>query len=188
MAKIGDDVIRPMMRALDDAPIHLRSVKTAVIQLKAKQGRNRDGVGDVDKFDDKSGPVRQFDVGTYQDLKRRSQSGDGMQHDHTPSSAALIRAKENELGRRLTPSERRELTQNGVAVELLDSMHYASRTYGGKNTQDQISRDALDLKQAMENDLEVLSQNLREKMGIDQIEIDSILQRVRDLNRERGIG
>lgn len=53
MAKIGDDVIRPMMRALDDAPVHLRSLKGVATRLKLKQHTNRDGVGDVDKFDDK---------------------------------------------------------------------------------------------------------------------------------------
>lgn len=51
MARIGDEIFRPIMRALDDAPVHLRQLRGAVDGMKAKQIRNRDGVTDIDKFD-----------------------------------------------------------------------------------------------------------------------------------------
>lgn len=51
MTKIGDEVFRPIIRALDDAPVHMRQLRDVVDGLKAKQIRNRDGVTDVDKFD-----------------------------------------------------------------------------------------------------------------------------------------
>ncbi len=53
MARIGDEIFRPIMRALDDAPVHLRQLRGAVDGMKAKQIRNRDGVTDIDKPIDK---------------------------------------------------------------------------------------------------------------------------------------
>jgi hypothetical protein len=51
MTKIGDEVFRPIIRALDDAPVHLRPLRDVVDGMKAKQIRNRDGVSGIDKYD-----------------------------------------------------------------------------------------------------------------------------------------
>lgn len=55
MARIGDEIFRPIMRALDDAPVHLRQLRGAVDGMKAKQIRNRDGVTDIDRIDTPGG-------------------------------------------------------------------------------------------------------------------------------------
>jgi len=49
--------------------------------------------------------VKALDVGSYKELKAREVVGDNLEHDHIPSFAAIRRAKENELGRKLTPAE-----------------------------------------------------------------------------------
>lgn len=51
MAKVGDELIRPMLRALDDVPVHGRQLGDMLRGLKGKQRRNRDGVEDIDTFD-----------------------------------------------------------------------------------------------------------------------------------------
>ncbi|WP_194421445.1 hypothetical protein [Microbacterium abyssi] len=145
-------------------------------------------VKDKDRFDGKPGPVKEFDTGSYKDLKARETVGDAMQHDHIPSSAALRRARENELGRKLTPEERRELHNDATAVELSDLLHSQSRTFRGKNTQAQIDLDAGDLRVAMERDLRTLRQNLVNDGRLSSGEIDSLLNGIRDLNQRRGIG
>lgn len=55
MTKIGDEVFRPIMRALDDAPVHMRQLRDVVDGLKAKQIRNRDGVTSIDRIDTPGG-------------------------------------------------------------------------------------------------------------------------------------
>lgn len=55
MTRIGDEIFRPIIRALDDAPVHMRQLRDVVDGMKAKQIRNRDGVNDIDRFDAPSG-------------------------------------------------------------------------------------------------------------------------------------
>jgi len=141
-----------------------------------------------DVFTDTPGPVREFDTGTYRDLKARETVGDALQHDHIPSSAALLRARENELGRKLTPAERRALHGDATAVEISDLLHSMSRTYKGRNTPTQIDLDAGDLRAAMERDLRTLRKNLLEDGRLSPNQIDSLMQKIRDLNLKRGIG
>jgi len=49
--------------------------------------------------------VNALDVGSYKELKAREVVGDGLEHDHIPSFSAIRQAKENKLGRKLTPAE-----------------------------------------------------------------------------------
>lgn len=84
-------------------------------------------------------------MGSYKELKDRSVVGDSLEHDHIPSYAALRTAKEKELGRKLTPEEDKLLYQNATAVEVPKDVHQAGPTYGGKNTEAQIQKDAMDL-------------------------------------------
>ncbi|MDK5302511.1 hypothetical protein, partial [Serratia nevei] len=53
----------------------------------------------INKASDEIQSVKALDVGSYKDLKAREKVGDGLEHDHIPSFAALRTAKENELGR-----------------------------------------------------------------------------------------
>lgn len=52
MTRIGDEVFRPIIRALDDAPVHLRPVGDVPRLLKRQQRRNQDGVHDIDQTPD----------------------------------------------------------------------------------------------------------------------------------------
>lgn len=129
-----------------------------------------------------SGPVRELDVGTYRNLRSRAVRGDRMQHDHIPSTAAIIRARELELGRRLSRRERREIRDNAVAVELRDALHHASRTYGGRNTRAQIELDARDLRAAAERDYQTLRINLVTDGGYSVAEANAVIRTLRELN------
>ncbi|CAL4860680.1 polymorphic toxin type 15 domain-containing protein [Microbacterium sp. MM2322] len=51
MARVGDELIKPMLRALDDIPVHGRQLGEMVRGLRGKQRRNRDGVEEIDTFD-----------------------------------------------------------------------------------------------------------------------------------------
>ena len=145
-------------------------------------------VNKIDKNEGKPGPVKEFETGRFSDLRRRETTGDQMQHDHIPSSAAIRRARENELGRRLDPDERRALHNDAAAVELSDLLHSLSRTFKGRNTQDQINLDAGDLRAAMERDLRTLRTNLTNDGRLSPDEIANVLQEIRDLTLKRGIG
>lgn len=52
MAKVGDELIRPIIRALDDVPVHGRQLGELVRGLRTTQRRNRDGVNAVDRYID----------------------------------------------------------------------------------------------------------------------------------------
>lgn len=67
-----------------------------------------------------------------ENLKAREVVGDGLEHDHSPSFAALRTAKEAELGRPLTELETKTLYQNSTAVEVPRDVHIAGPIYGGK--------------------------------------------------------
>lgn len=129
-----------------------------------------------------SGPVHELDIGTYRDLRRREVTGDQMQHDHIPSTAALIRARELELGRKLKPHERDEIRDNAVTVELRDALHAASRTFKWKNTSQQIELDARDLRAAAERDYQVLRINLITDGGYSPATANAVINRLRELN------
>lgn len=64
MARIGDELFRPIMRALDDTPVNLRPLRDVVDGLKTKQNRNRGGVRQIDEFTDTPNtPSRRPDSG-----------------------------------------------------------------------------------------------------------------------------
>lgn len=134
----------------------------------------------------KKDPVRELEVGSYKELKSRAQVGDGLEHDHIPSFAALKKAKENELGRDLTPSEIKKLYNDATVIEVSKDTHRAGRTHSGKNTSAQIEKDAQDLCEAQKCDLDVLRRNLENK-GFDRKSVDDAIQNVIDRNKGRGI-
>jgi len=52
MAKIMDSLGRPIMHSLDGLPIHVRQLADMFRGHGQRQGRNKNGVNDVDRFDD----------------------------------------------------------------------------------------------------------------------------------------
>jgi filamentous hemagglutinin len=132
------------------------------------------------------GPVKPLDVGTYGDLKKREKVGDNLEHDHIPSSAALKKAKEKELGRKLTPQEAREIHERGSAIEVPKEVHAQGDTFRGRNTPDQIDADASDLGAAAKRDYTTTRKNLIDH-GYSPEEVDAALDRMREANRKKGI-
>lgn len=51
MTKVGDELIRPLLRALDDIPVHGRQLGDVPRGLKTTQRRNRDSVAGIDRLD-----------------------------------------------------------------------------------------------------------------------------------------
>ncbi len=69
-----------------------------------------------------------------------------MTPDHIPSFAALKKYLENKLGRKLRPHEITQYYNDATTILYETSLHQKySRTYGGRNTAEQIAEDAQDL-------------------------------------------
>ena len=113
-----------------------------------------------------AGKLTEHEVVPYKTAttKGRGVKGDDLTGDHIPSKAALVQAKENELGRKLTQTEKRTIRDEGVTVVLKDKTHETlSRTYGGRNNIAQIAEDAKDLGKAFEKDAEAIFKGLHDK-------------------------
>ncbi|MGP3283541.1 hemagglutinin repeat-containing protein [Serratia bockelmannii] len=140
----------------------------------------------INKASDEIQSVKALDVGSYKDLKAREKVGDGLEHDHIPSFAALRTAKENELGRKLTPAEEKALYQNATAVEVPKEVHAAGPTYKGKNTPAQVQQDAKNLCGALCRDTDALRTNMIER-GYDPVLVDDAIKQIIDRNRQTGV-
>ena len=130
--------------------------------------------------------VKALDVGSYKDLKAREVVGDGLEHDHIPSFAALRKAKETELGRKLSPAEEKALYQNATAVEVPKDVHTAGPTYGGKNNATQVQNDAMDLCGAVCRDTDSLRKNMLER-GYDPKLVDDAIKQIQERNQQMGV-
>ncbi|GAB3624298.1 hypothetical protein GCM10027418_23820 [Mariniluteicoccus endophyticus] len=130
--------------------------------------------------------VREFEVDSYRGLNNRARPHDKMQHDHIPSAAALKKAEEDRLGRKLTKAEARRIEQEGTTIAVRDADHAKSRTYKNKNTPEQIANDAKDLNAAQERDLAQMRQTMREN-GHSEERINATLEKIRERNRKQGI-
>ncbi|CAQ83258.1 MULTISPECIES: hypothetical protein [Photorhabdus] len=130
--------------------------------------------------------MKPLDVGPYKELKSKAVVGDNLEHDHIPSFAALRKAKENKLGRKLTPQEEKTLYNNATAVELPKDAHAESRTYRGKNTSEQVNQDAADLCGAVCRDTETLRVNMIER-GYDPKLVDQAIKKIIERNRQMGV-
>lgn len=140
----------------------------------------------INKASDEIQAVKALDVGTYNNLKKGEVVGDGLVHDHIPSFAALRKAKENELGRKLTLTEEKTLYQNATAVEVPKDVHQSGPTYGGKNTAAQVQQDAIDLCGAVCRDTDALRGNMIDR-GYDPKQVDEAIKQIIDRNRQTGV-
>ena len=67
-------------------------------------------------------------------------------------------------------------------MEIPRDVHIAGRTYGGKNTREQIQQDAADLCGAVCRDTNALRENLNSR-GYDSKLVDETIQKIVDRNR-----
>ena len=131
-------------------------------------------------------PVFRLEVGKYGDTASRS-VGDGLSPDHIPSFAAVKASVEQKIGRDLTPSEARDLRNNTNTLVIETELHQqVSRTYGGRNTQDQIQSDATNLGAAARADETAYRLKLYDH-GYTKHELDAAFQRLHDANKKTGI-
>ena len=135
---------------------------------------------------DSDQPVKALDVASYKELKDRSKVGDGLEHDHIPSFAALKKAKEAELGRPLTKEESNKLFNGATAVEVPKDVHAAGPTYKGKNSAAQVQKDASNLCGAECRDTEALRKNMIDK-GYDPKLVDDAIKKIIERNRDKGV-
>ncbi|OJT23149.1 hypothetical protein BO221_19955 [Archangium sp. Cb G35] len=109
----------------------------------------------------------------------------GIDCDHIPSSKACKKAIEDHLGNPLTKAEYRKLHNHITAMHESRNIHRSSsRTYGGRNNQKQIAKDAQDLEAASKKDMKALKESLKNDGWTDkQIKdaFDNIHQRNKDI-------
>ncbi|MFD5828015.1 hypothetical protein [Lentzea sp. NPDC060358] len=130
--------------------------------------------------------VQALDVDSYINLKKREKVGDNLEHDHIPSSAALKRAEEKRLGRKLTKQEAADLHNKANAIEVPKDVHAKSDTFRGKNTKQQIEDDAADLSKAAKRDYATTRANLIAK-GYSVKDVDAALDKLKAENLKKGI-
>lgn len=117
--------------------------------LQAITADPRGTSGEISGRESKSG-VQVGDIGSYKIIQYLEKVGDNLTGDHQPSGAAIkeaIRMLLHEaLDRPLTRSAARIAYGKAITIVMTDEWHKdQSRTYGGRNTQAQIKKDAKDL-------------------------------------------
>lgn len=128
------------------------------------------------------------DYGSYGGVQYLEQTGDGLTGDHQPSGAAIKEAIRLELHRSLnqvlTRGMARIAYQKAITVVVTEVWHRASsRTYGGRNTSNQISDDAKNLMQATIWDWEKTVPHLQSE-GFTNQEISDIWDGLNELREE----
>ena len=112
---------------------------------------------------------------------------DNMTPDHIPSAAAIKKFLENKLGRALTKEEASKLHGDGTTLLYETSIHQKhSRTYGGRNSSDQIIKDASDLFEAANQDMEAIKGVLIES-GVSEKDVNAAFERIHEKNRNLGL-
>jgi S-type Pyocin. len=129
--------------------------------------------------------VKPLEVGTYGDLAPRSKK-DGMDIDHIPSQAALLRAAEEMLGRPLTVEEKKELINSAAGVAIPNKIHQkCSETYGGRNRPDKQLADASDLSRAVDSNFDAIKSCLKES-GYSEKQLERAREEIHRINRDNG--
>ncbi|WP_414552398.1 eCIS core domain-containing protein [Anabaena sp. CCY 0017] len=125
-------------------------------ELKAVKKGGTPKTGDITEYE-----VVPYKTATTSGKGARGKVKDDLTGDHVPSRAALVKAKETKLGRKLTAAEKTKIRDEGVTVVLKDKTHKElSRTYGGSNQPPQIAGDANDLGKAFREDAKAIFEGL----------------------------
>ncbi|KGQ62883.1 hypothetical protein IO47_11065 [Gallibacterium anatis] len=190
-AEDGVDYLLAAVGIIPGSDVAIKPLKAAKQAFqKAKEAEKLGNISEATNYLNKASEelekVKALDVGSYKDLKRRSVVGDNLDLDHIPSFAALKKAKENELGRKLSPKEEKILRDEATTVAVPKDIHLNSRTFGGNNTRKQIIDDANNLCLAQQCDLNKMRSSLIEK-GYKTKDIDNVINEIIKNNHERGI-
>jgi hypothetical protein len=94
---------------------------------------------------------------------------------------------ETKLGRSLTVDEAKILNNEGTTILYETSIHQKySRTFGGRNTNEQILKDSQNLYEAAQKDMDALRKPLLDS-GASQQDIDSAFELIHKINKDKGL-
>ncbi|SJN58159.1 S-type Pyocin [Vibrio ruber DSM 16370] len=129
--------------------------------------------------------VKPLEVGTYGELAARS-AKDGMDIDHIPSRAALIRAAEKMYGVKLLGSEKAEFIKSAASIAIPRDVHQkCSETYGGRNQKGKQIEDAENLEKAVNSNFDAIKECLL-KYGYTEVKLEEARDKLHNLNKENG--
>ncbi len=131
-------------------------------------------------------PLTEFEAATYKDSTAKAEPGDDLTPDHIPSRAAIQKAREAQLGRKLTKEEANQLKQNTNTISVRTDIHKAGPTYKGNNTAAQVEEDATDLGKAARRDTDALLKNAKDQ-GADVKKAQEAVDKLHELNRNNGL-
>lgn len=93
-------------------------------------------------------PVREWDYGSYKQLRGAGKPFDKLDHDHIPAKATIYRYLEKRDGIAVRNTARQNFVMsNTTAIEVRKTLHTAGRTYGGYK-ESEIEGDIKDLRVA----------------------------------------
>jgi uncharacterized protein YfcZ (UPF0381/DUF406 family) len=129
--------------------------------------------------------VQPLEVGTYGAMAAKAVVGDNLTPDHIPSFAAVKKFKITKGGS-LTAAQETDLRNNTNTIVYSGTIHKDfSRTYGGRNTDAQITADAKDLKAAFEADKAKVRPELVKLYGA--AKVDAAFTALNNLNIKSGL-
>ncbi|PSS57376.1 S-type pyocin domain-containing protein [Pseudomonas sp. BBP2017] len=130
-------------------------------------------------------PARPLEVGSYNDLRRRS-INDRMDVDHIVSRKALeARLKVMYAG--ITPAQLKVILESAPSIVIPEEVHRKySETYGGRNTISKQLSDASDLRAAVDNNMNALKPGLLD-YGFSEAEIEMARNQLHELHMEKGL-
>lgn len=130
-------------------------------------------------------PVELLEVELYSDFKGRSRQGK-YEADHMPSRAAVERLLADEypgLDQKLIS----KMADRVAAIVVPKEVHQKiSQTYGGRNTPDQIAKDAKNLRNALDQNFDAIKSALKEH-GATEEQLESARTKMHKLNIEQGL-
>ncbi|CNI60319.1 PAAR/S-type pyocin domain-containing protein [Yersinia pekkanenii] len=133
-------------------------------------------------------PVEFLEVELYSDFKRRSREGK-YEADHMPSAAA-VREYLKTNAPEMLPDDIDMAVQNVAAIVVPKAIHQKlSETYGGRNTRNdaaQIKQDALDLRAAVDRNLDAIKPALKNH-GATESQIEAARTKMHKLNSDMGL-
>ena len=130
-------------------------------------------------------PVELLEVELYSDFKGRSRQGK-YEADHMPSKAA-VEAFYRHHYPDLDNDDIKILTSRVAAIVVPKEVHRKiSETFGGRNDRQQVTRDAQDLKSAVNRNLDTIKQALKEH-GVTEEQIEAAREKMHRLNESMGL-
>ncbi|MBS9437833.1 killer protein of pyocin s3 [Photorhabdus noenieputensis] len=129
-------------------------------------------------------PVKLLEVDLYRNFAGRPRNG--THADHMPSAAA-VKVRLKALYPNLLPSELNSDSKNVSAIIIPEEVHQKlSQTYGGRNSSEQIERDAQDLRAALDRNFDAIKPRLK-SYGATEVQLENARQKMHKLNQEQGL-